>query len=288
VQRVGARFRCDIEDAAGRAAVLGGVCIREHGEFLHRLDAADDPLRAAGAAPERIQNVGAVEHVRVLRRARAVHRHLRALSGEDVADVAPGLRGARLQQNQLREIAAVERQALDLLPADELPERGAARFYRDVRRSRRDADRFGDRLELQRQIDLRVLADGELDDEPRRTKAGQFRRDLVLSDVLAGKRVATAIVGDGGAALVHGDRTDRHRGARQHRPGAVLDDAGNGGVAILRLCARSGDKCREESDDKRNERRARQRTVRQPAHQRPPFNGPTFIGHSKLRCQPRA
>jgi hypothetical protein len=164
-----------------------------------------------------------------------VHRHFRSLAGEDVADVAARLRGTGLQQNELREVAAVERQAFDLRAAHELAECRAARFDADARCAPRHAHALGERAELHREIELRVLPDRQLDDHARRLESLQFRRHLVLANVLVRERVAPTFIAGGMARLIGCDGPDRDRGAGQYCARAVLHDARDAGVPVLRV-----------------------------------------------------
>src|SRR5207244_8807462 len=108
--------------------------------------------------------VGAVEQEAVLLRPRTVDRNLWRASANDV--VARGERGsdARLQQRELLERPAVERQIANLPIVDEPADRRVGEV--DARGFRRDADFGLDGAELQRQLEIDRLADGQLDATP--------------------------------------------------------------------------------------------------------------------------
>ena len=91
---------------------------------------------------------------------------------------------------------------------------------------------------------------GELHGDAGRLKAGQLGRDLVLPDVLVGKRVPAVIVAGGMAALIRGYGADGDRRAGQHGPGAVPDDPGERGAAVLRGGERRGG---DEEDEREQE-----------------------------------
>src|SRR5262245_33639104 len=73
VKLIRARTSRNVEDAARSAAIFRAVGVRQDREFLHRLDAAHQALRARRIAPQRVEKIGAVEHIGVLRSARAMH-----------------------------------------------------------------------------------------------------------------------------------------------------------------------------------------------------------------------
>src|SRR5262249_5284540 len=123
------------------------------------------------------------------------------------------------------EVAAVERQIFDLRPADELAERRAAGLDAQAGRAGDDTDRFGNGADLQREIDLRILPDGELHGQAGWLKAGQLRCDLVDSDVLVWKRVPPALVTDRVARQVRGHGPHDNQRSGQHRARAIPDDA---------------------------------------------------------------
>ena len=119
---VGARARDGVDDAAGRAAVLRGVGVGEHGELGHRLDAQ---VGAEGVARRRVGVVvdaDAVEAVVVLRRAGAGDGHLHAVARARAAAAADA-DDAGLQHRELRPVAAVQRQLADGRAAHVVPKR---------------------------------------------------------------------------------------------------------------------------------------------------------------------
>ena len=224
VEHVAAGAGDDVEDAARRAPVLRAVGVGQEGELLDGLDPAHQALRAGRVAAQRVQDVGAVEHVGVLRGARAVHGDLGPLAGQDVALVGACLGRARLQQDELREVAAVEGQGLDLLLRDERAVGRAARLHAQPGPGRRDLDALRHRPRREDDVGLRVLADAEVREQPRGPEAGRLRGHLVRADLQLAEGVAAVVVahrlaGVVGGKMAHGDRHPRHRRAR-----AVADD----------------------------------------------------------------
>ena len=145
VQLVGARAGDDARGRAGGAAVLGRRRLREDAELGDRFD-------------RQLQRITAIHAVLVLRAVDQVHVLLgpHAVDGVRLALTQAAARGgdaggerrdAGLQQPELREVAAVERQIDELAPGDDAAERVAGRV--DELRAARDLDRLGDRRQLE-------------------------------------------------------------------------------------------------------------------------------------------
>jgi len=208
MELVGPRAGHDVEDAPGRAAILGAVGVGQDRELLDGLDAAHEPLRARRVAAQGVQDVGAVEHVGVLRGARAVHRDLGPLAGEDVPLVAARLDRPRLEQDELREVPAVQGQALDLGPADELPVGRAPGLHRQPRRARGDLHALRESAGEEYDVGLGILPDAEVHEEARRPEPRGPRRQLVPSDLQLGEGVAPAVIGGRVAGAIRGEMSD--------------------------------------------------------------------------------
>ena len=182
VKLVRPRTRGDVEDAARGATVLRAVGVRQNGELLDGLDAADDSVRARGGAPQRVHDVGSVQKVIVLRCACAVHGDLRAFTRQDVALVAARLRHARLQENELRVVAPVQGEVLDLTAADQLADGRSLCVGGEPLLASLDQDVLGDACGVERDVHQRLLADGELGCNFRRLKPLVAGGHLVAAD----------------------------------------------------------------------------------------------------------
>src|SRR5207245_8749092 len=97
-------------------------------ELETRLDAKARAGRRARRLVVDVVDVGAVEEKAVLLGPRPVDRDFRRASADDVVAGRQRRRDARLQQRQLLERTAVERQLPDLLVADEAAERARGRI----------------------------------------------------------------------------------------------------------------------------------------------------------------
>src|SRR5206468_1884291 len=103
------------DDAACAAAVLGAVVVDQHLELAHRLDAQQAAGGAAGRAVALRIRVGAVDLITDLIRPGARNRYLRSHPAIDLLLRARRRGDAWLQERELAEIAAVQRQLADLL-----------------------------------------------------------------------------------------------------------------------------------------------------------------------------
>ena len=125
VQRVRARLDLQVDDAAERPAELGRVGAGLHLELVERVDAREDDDRLQPG----LVVVDAVEHVVVVARPLAVGRERRRGAPGEAAGAVDVRAGDAAQDagdgaRQVDEVAAVERQRLDLLVGDRRAELG--------------------------------------------------------------------------------------------------------------------------------------------------------------------
>ena len=172
-ERVGARLRHRVDDAAGRGAELGVELAGQELELLHRFDRRAR-LRAAVAAVEGVVVAGAVERVVDVLRALAVDAD--RVGAERVG--RDERRHARQRAQVGREVAVDRRDVVQLLrrhDAADLLRRGV-----DERRLRRDRHLLLDAADLQRHVDRERLADLDADAAALvLLEAGQRRRHLI-------------------------------------------------------------------------------------------------------------
>ena len=180
----------DEVDLVGAEAVLGRV---GGGLFLELLDGVDRQDR--GRRAERGIDVGrAVDHEVVRRRPRSHDADRVAGALAHVALLAVGLDGARAQEQQLEEVAAIQRQLGDLLFGDGLADAGAAGVEGDG--VRLDFDRLGDVARLELQIDALDLIDVELDVGAQRDlEACLLGGDNIVADGQQRHDVVSLVVG---------------------------------------------------------------------------------------------
>ena len=231
VEIVRARLRHDVDDGATGAAVLGRVGVVVDLELLYRV-LRELVRRAAGAgaaeglAEERVVIVRAIDDERVERA---------ALSGE--ADVAGAhvLHHAGRRENEVDEVASIDRQVLNRCLVHDRAHLCALRF--DERSSGRDGHRLGD-ADFHREVDRRVaadvdddfLADNRLESFQRRfdaVRAGHQEANLIGADAV---RHCAARDARGGVRRSHGD-------TGKCRAGVIVHRAGDGAGAALRKCA---------------------------------------------------
>ena len=189
--------------AARRLPELRGIGVGQHLEFEHGVDAEQHAGHRSRRLVVDVVDVGAVEQETVLLRSRAVDRDLRGAAADDV--VAGRQRGAhaRLQQRQLLEGTAVERQIANLVVVDEPADRAVGQV--EARRLRGDRHRRLQRTDRELQIDDQGLPERELRATPRdRPEPGGGHADLVLSRRQDGHAIASPVI-----------RRQRFRGARR-------------------------------------------------------------------------
>ena len=154
-------------------------------------------------------------------------------AGDRVANAAlhaaaggrPRRHGGAGDDDEVGGVAAVERQLLDALVLDDLPDRRAARF--DQRRGRLDRDRLAQLTERQRDVDDGVGID--LEDDAgllEAAEAGEADLEPVRPDRQVGQRVGALGIGDDrppetGVGLDGGDIRARQYAAALIADGAV-------------------------------------------------------------------
>ena len=119
-EQVGARLGDDVEDAAAGAPVLRAHRVGDDAELLDGLDAGHDAVRARGRVVQCVVVRGAVEREEVLARSGAGHGNLGALADIGPLHARPAHDDARLQERELRHIAAVEWHRTELLLGDDV------------------------------------------------------------------------------------------------------------------------------------------------------------------------
>ncbi len=225
---VRARLRDRIDDGPRGPAELRVVLVRQHLEFLDRLDRRPR-LRARALPDDVVVVVAAVEHVVVVawilpvdrdrvaaERLRADRRHDSRQQADEPDEVAVHAR--QLDQRLLRDVAA------DFL-----------RRHVDERRVGVDGDRLFERADLHRDLDARRLADLEP-----QILAVEFLEPLQLGDgfVHAGHEPACheRPVGAADGFAEHAGLliANRDGDPRQHRSLRVHDAAAQFGRALLR------------------------------------------------------
>ena len=209
-RRVGGDHR-ELADGLGRRQVGDGVDQRL--VVVHAFDLVAVELLAQSVDGEgRAAELGIAERLRVGARS--------AAGGVAARDAAVH---ARSQRGQLREVAAVERQVLDLLLIDERGDlRGA---LLDERRRGGDGHLFVHAAELHLEVDARHLVDGQRDLRDLRLESAEIDLHLVRADRQRGQRVGALLVADVDALGAGAGAGRRHRGPGQHGPGVVGDEA---------------------------------------------------------------
>jgi hypothetical protein len=156
VEVVLAGLAADQHRRAAAAAVLGLVVVRQHLELADRVDVGQDADAAGGelvvvdTVVEPV--VGVLTHPlgRYGHAAAVGHLAARAL-GQEAAGATGD--GARAEQRQLDEVAAVQRQLGHLLGVDQLAEVGVAALKLHHGALAGDGDRIGDAGERKREVD---------------------------------------------------------------------------------------------------------------------------------------
>ena len=251
--RVRARPRHRVDHAAGRAPELRGVRVGQHLELEHRLDAEQHAGRRSGRLVVNVVDVGAVEQEAVLLGPGAVDRDLRRPAADHVAAGCERGRDAGLQERELLERSAVQRQLTDLLVADESAE--GARRRVDRRRGAGHRQLLRDRPDLHPHVDDGVLSDGELNAAARdRLESGLRHVDFVFARLQHRHAVAPRGVG---LQLPHGagrDVDDDDVRVGERGAGGVDDDALQAGADGLRVTDQRDEGEREGGDGDANDR----------------------------------
>ena len=232
-EAVRSRARDGHDDSPGAAAVFGAVVVDEHLELAHGVDAEHAAGGAAGRAVALGVHVRAVHLEADLVRPGAGDRDLRAHAAIDRLRRG-GRRGdAELEQRQLGEVAAVERQLANLVLIDERRHRRLPR--RDQRGVSRHDDPLRDAADLHLDVQHRRLPDREghilvLG----RTEPGKLDGHRVLAWDEGVGAVSPLRVGREDAALPGLHFPDRDSRPRQGGLGIVNDTAGDRSGRALR------------------------------------------------------
>ena len=237
LQRVGAALQRDVDRRAGGVAAAGVEARGLDLELLHR----------AGRRHER--DAAAVGHVR-----RSVERELVAAggaAGDDARGAAVVERPRELevavvgdagrQPRQRERVAVRQRHHRDRLLADDLPGRSGGR--RQQRRFRGDRHRFLHPADVERQVDVELVADAAPAMSGRDTflKPGQLRGHGVGAGIEEQDRIVPFPVGGRRRGDVGGDVGGGDGDARQAGVRRIEDASGDGAAEVLR---RRGQRCR--------------------------------------------
>ena len=226
VQRVRTRLRGDADGGARRLAELRRVRARDDLELADRIHRRPRHLRRQflDVFGNRVV-VEAVEQEIVLQRTDAVHVDAARAARRRAARlfrVAIALHAGG-EAEQVVPVTQRQRQVGDLRLADDGAERRLLRV--DERRRRFHADALLERADGEREVEARALA--------RLAESLQ----LDVDDVLAGDErrddVTALCIGDCLRGDVGADVHGRHRGARYHRVGLILDSPGDRGAFHL-------------------------------------------------------
>ena len=227
---VRARLGHDVHEPAEGAAVLGEIRGVEHAEFLGRL------LRRRGARQPRegLDVVGAVHLNQRVQLGLSAKRQPRRGGGADAdvrllegaaADVLASEGHAARELHEVHEVAAADRQLLDLLRRDDAAELRLAEL--DQRRGRHDRDLLGDLPDRHGDVRLGRAADGDhhtsIDGRP---ETGELGPDLVLPGIDVRDAIASFRIGRRVARHAGGDVPDSERHPGQHAAAAVAGNAG--------------------------------------------------------------
>ena len=231
-QRVRPRARHRRHDAAGAPSIFRAVVIDEDLKLPHRFHAEESARGAPGGSVALRVRVGAVELIADLIRSRAGNRDLRPHPAIHLLLGARRRRDARLQQGELTEIAAVQRQLANLFLVHERGNRGLAHI--DHRRFADDGDLLVDTADLELDAEHGVLTNSELKVRVTcRAEALQLDGQLVPAGRQRLRTVPAGRVGDEHALLVGLDVTDGDRRAGQSGVRIIGDEAGNGSGRAL-------------------------------------------------------
>ena len=231
VHRIGARLDLQVHDAAERVAELRRVRARLELELVERVDAREEHHRLQ----PRLVVVHAVEHVVVVARPLPVRGERRRRAPREAAravDVRAWYAAddARHRAREVDEVAAVQRQRLDLLLANRRAELGGGRLHE--RRRAGDRHRLLDRADLELDVDAHALIDAERNVGSRhRLEARELGLHRVGPRRQRRRRELAVAVGrddshEAGPGIGQGDRRARHD--RAGRVGNQTEDgAGN-------------------------------------------------------------
>ena len=233
MQPVGAGARDGIDHAARRAAKLCGIGVRENLKFKHRFDAEKDSGNRAGRLIVNVVDVGAIQQKTALLGSHAVDRDLGRAAADRV--VAAGIYrvDSRLEQGQLLERPAVERQVAHLLLIYQTAHRAGGQV--DRRCDGLDADLLRALANFQPQVQPDILAHVELNAFANGgLETGSGRADLVLARRKDRVPPMTARIGDQAALSPGSNVSDLHRGLGYNRSRCIGDYAMQSGANALR------------------------------------------------------
>src|SRR5262249_25383927 len=161
-----------------------------------------------------------------------MHRDLRSLAAQDVALVAARLRRPRLQQDQLREVAPVERQIFNLSARDQLSKNRTSRLQRQLPAVPHLND-LGDFARGERDVGFGLLTDTQFNGDARRFESMFLRSDFVLTEIQTEKGIAPLLIADRFARLASARIAHDNSGSWNWRARSVLDYAGETCAAAL-------------------------------------------------------
>ena len=213
--------------------VLGKVVGRQHLHFLDHVHVLDADC---GAGRPRPDGHGPVDRNRVLVAPASVDAEAAVGERRETRVVEAAADDTRFQGRHADRVAAREREQLDVLGLDGLPDRdiGLNRRGRGDHRDRfREAARLKDKLhpDCRAAVERQARAVGLL--EP-----VEFGGDIVLARPQRGHRVVPARVGDRRCQFLRLQALGRDRGAGDNAPGLVLDDARDRAAVKLGGCGR--------------------------------------------------
>ena len=189
------RLGDDVEHTSAGAAVLGAHRVGDDAELLDGFHAGHDAVGARRRVVQRVVVGGAVEREHVLARTRSRDRNLGALADVRALHARTAHDDARLQEHELRDVAAVERHRSELLLGDDVGNRAGGGF--DERRGALDGNRLGHVAERQLRVDDGLLADGDGDPgADHRLETLQLHGHFVVGRLEQRHAVTAARIGD--------------------------------------------------------------------------------------------
>ena len=232
MKRLRAGLNGDV-DLSARAE--SGIGFRVRGRDLEFLDSVDRRQHFHAASASAVVILLTVDAPDVVVAPHAVERDARRAARADAcgrveAEVV-GRGGARNECRQLHEVAAVHGDVLNLPTGNDFFHGRALGLQ--LHGGIGDLDRLGHLAQFECHVDDRAVAD--VQDEAaaaERLESARLDLDRVGADFKGRRRVRADLVGRDvrhGTGLLAGDRDF---GTRDHRPGRIGDDAGNGGGVL--------------------------------------------------------
>ena len=237
-----------VDHAAGGAAELGRVGVGQHLELEHRLDAEQDAGDRAGRLVVDVVDVGPVEQEVVLFGARPVDRDLGRAAPDDVVSGGQRRPDARLQERELLERAAVEREVPDLAIVDQSGDRSRGQV--DLGGIGRNAHLARRAPQLELHVHDGVLADRQHDPLARHGLESRGRDvQLVLArrkhrEPEAPQLVAHLRLGRAGPDVAQLERGSCHDGATRIEETSL--QACTDGLGAARRAAEEDQSCKPE------------------------------------------